>query len=265
MKRPSEPASDTQGDSNGQDDGGTASEYGIGDLLGLGRQSVRKNYYPALQERISELEQERNRYKWLFENALHGIFQANLRGGFIAANPAMARICGYVDTEDLVNGVIRLREQLFCSSSEFDHLRQALLDEGSLSLRETYLRRKDGSPVAVAITMLRRPDLGPERVEAFVADITERQQARAKLQQLNADLERRVEERTEELQNANVVLRYQIEQREKVERELVVAVDAAREANESKDKYLAAASHDLLQPLNAVSYTHLTLPTIYSV
>lgn len=251
MKRPSEPASDTQGDSNGQDDGGTASGYGIGDLLGLGRQSVRKNYYPALQERISELEQERNRYKWLFENALHGIFQANLRGGFIAANPAMARICGYVDTEDLVNGVIRLREQLFCSSSEFDHLRQALLDEGSLSLRETYLRRKDGSPVAVAITMLRRPDLGPERVEAFVADITERQQARAKLQQLNADLERRVEERTEELQNANVVLRYQIEQREKVERELVVAVDAAREANESKDKYLAAASHDLLQPLNA--------------
>jgi len=65
-------------------------DYGIADLLGLGRQSVRKNYYPALQERIDELEQERNRYKWLFENALHGIFQANLRGGFIAANPAMA-------------------------------------------------------------------------------------------------------------------------------------------------------------------------------
>ncbi|MEO9587024.1 MAG: hybrid sensor histidine kinase/response regulator, partial [Marinobacter sp.] len=31
----------------------------------------------------------------------------------------------------------------------------------------------------------------------------------------------------------------------------VVAVEAAKEANESKDKYLAAASHDLLQPLNA--------------
>lgn len=197
--------------------------YGIGDLLGFGRQSVRKNYYPALQEQIDELEQERNRYKWLFENALHGIFQANLRGGFIAANPAMARICGYDDTEDLISGVIRLREQLFCSSAEFDALRQALLNEGSLSLRETYLRRKDNTPVPVAITLLRRPDLGPERVEAFVADITERYQAREKLKQLNADLERRVEERTEALQNAN----------------------------EGKDKYLAAASHDLLQPLNA--------------
>lgn len=233
--------------SDEQDDGG----YDVGDLLGLGSQSVRKNYYPALQERIDELEQERNRYKWLFENALHGIFQANLRGGFVACNPAMARICGYPSPEDLKQRVIRLREQLFCSANEFDRIRQELLDEGSLSARETRLRRADHTPVHVAITLLRRPDLGPEVVEAFVADITERVQARQKLEQLNADLERRVGERTEALQNANVGLRYQIEEREKVERELVVAMEAAREANRSKDKYLAAASHDLLQPLNA--------------
>ena len=227
------------------------SGYGIGDLLGLGSQSVRKNYYPALQERIEELEQERNRYKWLFENALHGIFQANLRGGFLACNPAMARICGYDSAEALTQRVIRLREQLFCSASEFDAIRQELLNEGSLSARETRFQRADRTPVHVAVTLLRRPDLGPEVVEAFVADITERVLARQKLEQLNATLERRVEERTEALQNANVGLRYQIEEREKVERELVVAMEAAKEANRGKDKYLAAASHDLLQPLNA--------------
>ena len=227
------------------------SGYGIGDLLGLGSQSVRKNYYPALQERIDELEQERNRYKWLFDNALHGIFRANLRGGFLDCNPAMARICGYQDAEDLKRRVIRLREQLFCSAAEFDAVRQDLLDNGRLSGRETRLRRADQTPVPVALTLLRRPDLGPEVVEAFVADITERVQARQKLEQLNLDLEHRVEERTEALQNANVGLRYQIEEREKVEHELVLAMEAAREANRSKDKYLAAASHDLLQPLNA--------------
>ncbi|RBW48924.1 NahK/ErcS family hybrid sensor histidine kinase/response regulator [Marinobacter sp. F3R11] len=228
-----------------------ADSYGIGDLLGFGSQSVRKNYYPALQERIEELELERNRYKWLFENALHGIFQGNLRGGFLACNPAMAKICGYPGPEDLQKRVIRLREQLFCSASEFDSLRQELLDNGSLSAREIRLRRADGAPVHVAITLLRRPDLGPEVVEAFVADITERVQSREKLMQMNADLERRVEDRTTALQDANVGLRYQIEEREKVKRELVVAVKAARDANRSKDKYLAAASHDLLQPLNA--------------
>jgi PAS domain S-box-containing protein len=227
------------------------SGYGIGDLLGLGSQSVRKNYYPALQERIDELEQERNRYKWLFENALHGIFQANLKGGILACNPAMARICGYASPELLKSAIIRLREQLFCSASEFDTIRQELLDQGSLSGRETRFQRADRTPVHVAVTLLRRPDLGPEVVEAFVADITERVQARQRLEQLNAQLEQRVEDRTEALQNANVDLRYQIEEREKIERELVVAVAAAEDANRSKDKYLAAASHDLLQPLNA--------------
>ncbi|NWO07682.1 MAG: response regulator [Alteromonadaceae bacterium] len=197
--------------------------YNIGDLLGLGSQSVRKNYYPALQARIEELEQERNRYKWLFENALHGIFQANLRGGFLACNPAMAGLCGYENPEQLTQKVIRLREQLFCSSDEFDTIRQELLDYGNLSARETRFMRADYTPVHVAVTLLRRPDLGPEVVEAFVADITERVQARAKLEKLNQELEQRVEERTAALQDAIV----------------------------SKDKYLAAASHDLLQPLNA--------------
>lgn len=236
MKKPSEPV---------------GSGYGIGDLLGLGSQSVRKNYYPALQGRIEELEQERNRYKWLFENALHGVFQANLRGGFLACNPAMARICGYDSPEQLKTTLIRLREQLFCSSAEFDVIRQELLDYGSLSARETRFMRADQTPVHVAVTLLRRPDLGPEVVEAFVADISERVQARQKLEQMNAQLEQRVAERTEALQSANADLHHQIDERKKVEQELVVAVAAAEDANRSKDKYLAAASHDLLQPLNA--------------
>ncbi|WP_166257577.1 PAS domain-containing hybrid sensor histidine kinase/response regulator [Marinobacter salicampi] len=233
--------------------------YDIGDLLGLGSHSVRKNYYPALQDRIEEIEKERNRYKWLFENALHGIFQGDLKGGFLSVNPALARICGYSSAEALTGAVTRLREQLFCSGHEFDRLRHELLDKGHLSAYETRFLRADGKAVYVAVTLLRRPDLGAEVVEAFVADITERYQARQKLEQMNAALEQRVDERTEALQNANVGLRYQIEEREKVERELVIAVEAAKEATRSKDKYLAAASHDLLQPLNAARLLVSTL------
>ncbi len=232
---------------NQADSGG----YGVGDLLGLGSHSVRKNYYPELQERIEELEREKNHYKWLFENALHGIFQGNLRGGFLACNPAMARICGYDSEGQLMQKVIRLREQLFCSASEFDTIRQELLDNGSLNARETCFRRVDNTPVHVAVTLLRRPDLGPEVVEAFVADISERVQARNRLERLNQELELRVIERTRALQSANEDLLFQIEERKKVERELVLAMESAREATRSKDKYLAAASHDLLQPLNA--------------
>ncbi len=50
-------------------------------LLGLGSHSARKSHYPELLARLEELEAERNRYKWLFEHAVHGIFQASLGQG----------------------------------------------------------------------------------------------------------------------------------------------------------------------------------------
>ncbi|TBW52540.1 response regulator [Marinobacter halodurans] len=250
MKKPSDtetPAPDSDG------------HYNVEDLLGLGSHSARKSHYPALLERIAELEAERNRYKWLFDNALHGIFQGDLRGGLLSCNPAMAQMCGYESPGELVQSIVRLREQLFCSVRDFDHVRLSLLSEGQVRARELSLLRRDGQAVDVALTLLRRPDLGPEVVEAFVADITERQQARRRLEELNQELEARVKDRTRELREANTGLRREIEEREKIERELVVAIQSAEEANRSKDKYLAAASHDLLQPLNAARLLVSTL------
>ncbi|MCK1787230.1 HAMP domain-containing histidine kinase, partial [Pseudomonas sp. TNT11] len=76
---------------------------------------------------------------------------------------------------------------------------------------------------------------------------------------LNDELELRVAARTDELLEANRNLQQQIAQREQVEQELRDARDAAEAANRSKDKYLAAASHDLLQPLNAARLLIATL------
>ena len=71
-------------------------------LLGLGSQSSRKSYYPELLARLEELEAERNRYKWLFENAVHGIFQASLASGLSTANRSLARMLGYQSAAELV-------------------------------------------------------------------------------------------------------------------------------------------------------------------
>ena len=61
-------------------------------------------------------------------------------------------------------------------------------------------------------------------------DITERRQAEAALRVANESLERRVEQRTAELETARA---------------------RAEEANLGKTRFIAAASHDLLQPLHA--------------
>ncbi|TNB81831.1 response regulator [Pseudomonas sp. Fig-3] len=93
----------------------------------------------------------------------------------------------------------------------------------------------------------------------LAARLDELEQARQHLQQLNDQLEQRVAERTDALLEANRNLQQQIIQRELIEQQLRDARDAAQAANRSKDKYLAAASHDLLQPLNAARLLIATL------
>src|SRR6185295_15862693 len=68
-------------------------------------------------------------------------------------------------------------------------------------------------------------------------DITPSVEAAEALERANENLERRVKERTEELTRLNAAL--------------ARAKGEAEEANLSKTRFLAAASHDILQPLNA--------------
>jgi PAS domain S-box-containing protein len=207
-------------------------------LLGLGSQSQRKSHYPELLARLEELETERNRYKWLFENAVHGIFRASLSRGLLAANPALARMLGYHEPQEVLWSLPDLARQLFVGGAgELQRIRDVLERSGGLYGYETELCRRDGTHITVLMNLLLKPD-EPEIFEGFVADITERKQAQLRLQQLNDQLEQRVAERTDELREAR---------------------DAAEEANRSKDKFLAAASHDLLQPLNAARLLIATL------
>ncbi|QQD26143.1 response regulator [Pseudomonas simiae] len=93
----------------------------------------------------------------------------------------------------------------------------------------------------------------------LTARLDELEAERNRYIRLNDELEQRVAVRTDELLEANRNLKQQIAQREQVEQELRDARDAAEAANRSKDKYLAAASHDLLQPLNAARLLISTL------
>ena len=93
-------------------------------------------------------------------------------------------------------------------------------------------RRTNGTVLDVRTKAM--PDGG---CVATYSEVTEHVQAATELAAANELLERRVRERTTELTDLNA--------------ELSRAKVVAEEANQGKTRFLAAASHDLLQPLNA--------------
>ncbi len=102
------------------------------------------------------------------------------------------------------------------------------------SVAEPFLERFAERELVIEVRADRMPDGG--LVTTFT-DITPSVKAAEELERANATLERRVRERTGELTRLNAEL----------ERAKAVADDA----NVSKTRFIAAASHDILQPLNA--------------
>ena len=105
--------------------------------------------------------------------------------------------------------------------------------ERYVSGNEPFLERF-AEGMVIEVRANRMPDGG---VVTTFTDITSSVEAAEALERSNETLERRVRERTEELTRLNAAL--------------ARAKGEADAANISKTKFLAAASHDILQPLNA--------------
>ena len=73
-----------------------------------------------------------------------------------------------------------------------------------------------------------------------------------RLAQYRAQLERRVEERTVELSQANQKLRAEVEERHRIEGDLRAAKAAAEAANTAKSSFLANTSHEIRTPLTSI-------------
>ncbi len=134
-----------------------------------------------------------------------------------------------------------------CGPGEVDMLVETRMQHLRNGTPHKFTRQRDDGHV---IEMVGNPLPGGGFVTSY-HDITGYVEIQEALKESNIDLAARVEKRTEEVHSINAELRLEIERRNELEQSLIRARQEAEAANESKTRFLALASHDVLQPLNA--------------
>lgn len=151
----------------------------------------------------------------------YAIYMLDRNGRVVTWNKGAQRINGYQADEIIGQHFSSFYPTEHVQSGKPEQVLKIAAAEGRFE-DETWRLRKDGSQFwANVVVSALRDESGRLRGFATVTrDITERKRAQEALQQAHDELERRVEERTAELQAANTLLRKEIADREQAQQAL---------------------------------------------
>ena len=150
-----------------------------------------------------------------FEHAVEGIFRTTPEGRYVSVNPALAHIYGYSTPEELISALTDIAGQLYVDPGRREAFGALLQSHDVVTDFVSEIRRRDGKHIWISENARAVRDWTGRLVfyEGTVMDVT------AKIES---------------------------------ERALRKALCEAERANEMKAAFLAAMSHELKTPLNAI-------------
>jgi PAS domain S-box-containing protein len=200
-------------------------------------------------------------FKEIFQSMSEGILMVDEYGKIVVANPIARHIFGY--DEDELTGMhldLLIPERYRGRHEHFRKGFNAHPEPRRMGAgRDLMGLRKDGKEFPVEISLSHTQVQGRLLVMAFISDISQRKKQEEALRRSEeqlivyaAELEKKVQSRTEALHKTIKELEIEVIERKRAEEDARKALEKERELNELKTKFVSIASHEFRTPLSTV-------------
>ncbi|MGH1403377.1 MAG: PAS domain-containing sensor histidine kinase [Alphaproteobacteria bacterium] len=161
------------------------------------------------------LAEAEKKYRTIVENAAGGLYQLTPEGIYLSANPAMARILGYQNPEEMLRMIKNAKGTVYADSPDRGQFVEALISQGQIFGYETEASKKDKTKIWVRenIRVVKDEQNNVLYFEGSMEDITQRKEADIALMEA------------------------------KIQSDM---------ANRAKTEFIGNMSHELRTPLNAI-------------
>ena len=204
-----------------------------------------------MRDKETSLMVSEQRFYLAMKGSNDGLWDWNVDNNEIYLSPRWKQMLGYED-HDIKNEIAAISDLM--APEDLEQTSELLQNyvEGVINTYECEFRmvHKNGSFVNILSRgfAVRTNNGRANRVVGTNIDVTNRKKQERKLKELNASLESRVEQRTQEIESKN--------------NELIKANEKADSASKAKSLFLANMSHEIRTPMNGViGLTNLVLRT----